>query len=192
MSQESTIETLDAKSLGGAGLLAIMTVGLMVWGQQGPGFGWDSEAASLIESTIPGLEMLSAWVAWPVVKQWPFAAAVLLTAGGLVASKHMKGALALLGAVAFCSLLYDVLAVLPIEFAPSKETLLYGAFFGGGALALHRDAARQTRLVLWFGAALMTLLPGLALVSTGQLPSAWLISFLLVSSALAFVHMIMD
>ena len=57
---------------------------------------------------------------------------------------------------------------------------------------MHKDATRQTRLIVWFGAGLLTLVPGLALVSTGQLPSAWLISSCLVASALAFIHLIMD
>ena len=192
MSQETTLQQADPRSgVVLTGLLAAATAVLIVWGQKGPGFSWDPDAASFIKDTIPGLEALAAWVAWPVSKQWPFAVAVLARAVGLSASKHPKAAVEVLGSVAGGMLLHSALAGMPMELAASKETLFYGAFFGGIALSLNHEVSAQTGSVLWGAAALLTLMPGLALVSAGHLPSAWMISVLLVASWLAGLHQMM-
>ncbi len=191
MAQDNTIHADARPGVILTGLLAATTAALFIWGQRGPGFSWDPKAALWIKDTIPGLETVAFLVAWPVARQWPFALAVLSTVVGLSASRHPKAAVEVLGAVAGGMLLFNAMTDLPMELAPSKETLFYGAFFGGICLSLHHDVSAQTRSILWGSACLLTLMPGLALVSAGHLPSAWVISVLLVASWLAGLHQLM-
>jgi hypothetical protein len=190
MSEDNAFQSDPRVGMVLTGLLGVGTAALIVWAQQGPGFEWDPQAARWITNTIPGLGKLAYAVSWPVVREWPFAVGVLITVLGLCASRHPRAAVETLGAVAGGMLLSAVFTGLPMGLAPNIETLYYGSFFGGVSLALYREVDTQTRTVLMVVSAILSVLPGLALVATGQLPSAWVISMLLVLSWLTGLHQI--
>lgn len=174
------------------GLLGAMAVATFVWAQQGPGFEWDPKAAAWIKASVPGLKALSLGVSWPVVRSWPFAGMVMATVLGLCASRHPRAAVELLGAVCGGMLMYSLLSALPVELGPSRETLYYGTFLGGLSLALQKDLKPSASALLWGLAGALAVLPGLAMVSTGDLPSAWMVSMLLVATWLAALHQMME
>ncbi len=188
MTEQASAENKAQAGVVLTGVLAAASVATFVWAQRGPGFAWDPEAAQWIKDTIPGLKTIAALVAWPVARQWPFSVAVLGVVLALGASRHPRAAVEVLGAVAGGMLLYGALAALPVEIAPSQETLFYGTLFGGVSVSLAGDIKPQASAVLWIVTGVLTLLPGLALVSVGHPPSAWVISMLLVASWLAGLH----
>lgn len=173
------------------GLMTVSTATMAIWGQQGPGFSWDSEATSWIKKTIPGLSEVVEVVAWPVANRWPFASVVLLTVILLSVMKLRRPAVFLLASIAGGMLVDWALKGLQVPLAPAMNPVFYGTFFGGLAIGLHAHVEKNYRVMFYVLTGLTALLSGVALVADGGLPSAWLLSVLLTGSWLLILHQLM-
>ncbi len=174
------------------GLSAAATVGLSVWAQSGPGFDWDGRAAAWIRDASEGLESVGAAIAWPLHEKWPFALAVLGVVLVLSGLKHKKPAVWVLSSVSVGLLIEGALHGLSIPLAPSMTTVLYGSLGAGLAMGLDKLLPQRGRWAAWGGLALGALACLAAVVGLGGMPSAWLLSVLLVLTQILILHQLIE